>query len=139
MTVIAHPAEPAPHVGGRPRGRRGHGLGVTSAVAAALVLGSFGVAAWTSADARSAGATSSSVSEALAAAATAQETYHDRHGTFTRDVGALIGAGWEPVTDVDVVLLSAGTETFCLAAGPTGRAPAAWLSQDWQQLTRSCG
>ncbi|MCV2395261.1 hypothetical protein OEB99_13160 [Actinotalea sp. M2MS4P-6] len=81
---------------------------------------------------------SESVSEALAEAAAAQESFHDLHGGYTVDPGALIQAGWVPTNDVDVVLVSAASDAFCLAAGPAGKEPVAWFTHNWEQLDHPC-
>ncbi|HMO11807.1 MAG TPA: hypothetical protein PKB06_09975, partial [Actinotalea sp.] len=78
------------------------------------------------------------VSQALADAAASQEAYRDLHGRYTADVGALVQAGWVAAPDVEVSLVSAGRDSFCLAAGPAGATPIAWLTEDWAPSPRSC-
>lgn len=81
---------------------------------------------------------SEAISEALAQAAASQEAFHGQHGGYTVDPGALVQSGWVPASDVDVVLVSAAANSFCLAAGPAGAAPVAWFDQDWRQLDEPC-
>lgn len=107
---------------------------LTGAVAVAVV----GVDLWQSGLAPAPATSAQEISEALGAAGAAQEAFHDLHGGYTVDPGALVGSGWEPAADVDVSLVSASTETFCLAAGPAGEAPTVWLDQSWQPLDGPC-
>ncbi len=79
------------------------------------------------------------ISEVLAAAAAAQAAYHDGHGTYTTDREQLGLAGWLSTYDADVTLVSAGADRFCIAAGPIGAVPVAWIDQDWKQLDKACG
>jgi hypothetical protein len=131
----AQPARPA-HPVHRTRHRR---LLVTMGVAATLAVGLTGVDVWLAQDALAPATSSQMVSEALAAAAAAEAAYHDVHGAYTADRDRLGLAGWLSTYDADVVLVTAGTDGFCIAAGPTGAAPVAWIDQDWKQLDKACG
>lgn len=121
----------------RPRHTRRHLL-VATALTGAVVVAVGGVDLWQSGLSPAPAISAQEISEALGAAGAAQEAFHDVHGGYTVDPGALVGSGWEPIADVDVSLVSASTETFCLAAGPAGEVPTVWLDQSWQPLDRPC-
>jgi hypothetical protein len=125
----ARPVHPAHH----------HRLVVTTVAAAVLAAGLIGIDLRLARIDPAPVASSQMVSEALAAAAAAQAAYHDAHGTYTTDREQLGLADWLSTYDADVVLVTAGTDGFCIAAGPTGAAPVAWIDQDWKQLDKPCG
>lgn len=120
-----------------PRVRR-HLL-ATTAVTGALALAVVGVDLWQNGVSPAPSTSAQEVSEALGAAGAAQEAFRDVHGGYTVDPGDLVRSGWQPDPDVDVALVSASLETFCLAAGPAGEAPTVWLDQSWQPLGSACG
>lgn len=111
----------------------------TTALTGALAAAVVGVDLWQSGVSPAPLTSAQEISEALGAAGAAQEAFHDVHGGYTVDPGALVRSGWQPDAEVDVTLVSASTETFCLAAGPAGEAPTVWLDQSWQPLDRACG
>jgi hypothetical protein len=78
------------------------------------------------------------ISEQLARTAAAEEQYYEAHERYTPDLAELGATGWVPVGDVSVVVVSAGAEVFCLAAGPSGEEPTAWLSQEWGAAGEPC-
>lgn len=78
------------------------------------------------------------LAEALAAAGAAEEAHRDLHGGYTVDQGALVQSGWVPVPGVEVSVLDADRDGFCLAAGVTGGEPSAWLTETWAPLAEPC-
>ena len=110
----------------------------TTALTGALAVAVVGVDLWQSGVSPTPSMSAQEVSEALGAAGAAQEAFHDVHGGYTVDPGALVRSGWQPDAGVDVTLVSASTEAFCLAAGPAGQSPTVWLDQSWQPLDRAC-
>ncbi len=110
----------------------------TTALTGALAAAVAGVDLWQSGASPAPSTSAQEISEAVGAAGAAQEAFHDVHGGYTVDPGALVRSGWQPDADVDVTLVSSSTETFCLAAGPSGQAPTVWLDQSWQPLDRAC-
>lgn len=142
VSGVPRPRRPERH---RPMGvdvarahRARHHLLVTSVLAVALTTAVIGVDLWQSGTSPAPATSVQEISEALGAAGAAQEAFHDLHGGYTVDPGALVRSGWQPDADVDVTLVSATTESFCLAAGPSGKAPTVWLDQSWQPLDRAC-
>jgi len=113
-------------------------LVATTALTGVLAAGVVGVDLWQSGLSPAPSTSAQEISEALGAAGAAQEAFHDLHGGFTVDPGALVRSGWQPDAGVDVTLVSASTETFCLAAGRSGEPPSVWLDQSWQPLDRAC-
>lgn len=110
---------------------------VSLAVVAAGVVGAAG---WQwSAPWREAGPTTPElVTAALAGAAQAQEDQRALHGAYTTSREALVTIGWSPLDDVDVTVVSASDEAFCIAAGPVAAAPVAWITQAGVQLVEPC-
>lgn len=113
-------------------------LRVTTVAAAAIASVLSAVALWLWNAPFATVTPSERMSQALAEAAAAQEAFHHLHGGYTVDPGALVQAGWIPVNDIDVVLVSASADSFCLAAAPAGESPVAWFTQDWEQLDEPC-
>lgn len=113
---------------------------VTIATAAVLAAGLVGALGWQwSAPLRHAGPTTPEVvTAALAGAAQAQEDQRALHGAYTTSREQLVTLGWTPLDDVDVTLVSASEDAFCIAAGPVAAAPVAWITQAGVQLVDAC-
>lgn len=134
-----HPAHrrSAPIALRRRRVRPTRAAWVSAVVVAAGVVG---VAAWQwSAPLREAGpATPELVTAALAGAAQAQEDQRALHGAYTTSREELVTIGWTPLDDVDLTLVSASDDAFCIAAGPVAASPVAWITQAGVQLVEPC-
>lgn len=72
---------------------------------------------------------------ALQAAGIAQLSHHTHTLTYATSIDDLILLGLEPDPRVTVTIVDATDETFCLAAGPTGEEPTAWLTPAGESTT----
>lgn len=71
-----------------------------------------------------------SVETALRLAAGAQERVRVDGPTYTRDVATLVEHGYAPDGVVDVTVVSATADEYCLAAGLQGEDPVQWFASD---------
>jgi hypothetical protein len=134
-----------PRVGLRPDPTSRHRLGRgNAAIIAAGVLVTLGVlmggmltvvAAFES---QQADADQATIRAALTEAVVWQQTYGVEHHGFTADRQALADLGWQPAFDVDVHLVSADVDGFCMAAGPIADRPTLWADQDGPLADQPC-
>lgn len=71
----------------------------------------------------------------LQAAGIAQLSHHTETLAYAPSIDDLIRSGFEPDPQVTVTVVDATDDTFCLAAGPTGDQPTAWLTPAGESTT----
>ena len=78
------------------------------------------------------------VRAALTSAAIVEHTYAINNGTFIADQQTLLSNGFAPVPGIDVHVVSATADTFCIAGGPTGEQPILWATERDTALKAPC-
>ena len=83
-------------------------------------------------------ATTVEVRAALTSAAIAEQTYAVNHGTYIADQQTLLSSGFVPAPGIDVHVVSATADAFCLAGGPAGGEPVLWATERGTALKAPC-
>ena len=105
------------------------------AVAIALLIGGLGALGGSAVKQQQSSANAAEVRAALTSAAIVEETYAVENGTFIADQQKLLNSGFVPVAGIDVKIVTATADTFCLAGGPIGAAPVIWATERDTALT----
>jgi len=85
------------------------------------------------------GATQVEVRAALTSAAVVERTYLIDTGTYLPSQQTLLSNGFVPVPGIDVKIVSATADTFCIAAGPVGAQPILWATERDSASKVPCG
>ena len=89
-------------------------------------------------ESQQADADQATIRAALTEAVVWQQTYGVERQSFTADRQALADLGWQPTFDVDIHLVSADVDDFCMAAGPIADEPTLWADQDGMRVDQPC-
>lgn len=89
-------------------------------------------------ESQQADADQATIRAALTEAVVWQQTYGAEQQEFTTDRQALAALGWQPAFDVDIHLVSATLDQFCMAAGPIAAEPTLWADQNGLRADQPC-
>ena len=79
------------------------------------------------------------VRAALTSAAVVERTYLINTGNYLPDQKTLLSNGFEAAPGIDVKIVSATADTFCIAAGPVGEQPILWATERDSASKVPCG